>query len=133
MTAPKNHSDVLKALHDNALFSSDEIKAMPVEMVKHFLKEDGMDIAKLTEKMKRQKELWLGSKQYQEACATTPDVPPAEETMDLSAFSESQLKAEIEQYYKTNDLPMAARGFKGFHRKELESMYRDLLRKKPNG
>ena len=129
MTAPKQSHAVLKALHDNSLFSPEEIKAMPVEQLKALLASDGMDIGKLTEKMKRQKELWLGAKQYQNACSEACVQEPARVESDLSALSDDSIRAALHKSYpKLEELRMAARGFKALGRAELESMYRDLLR-----
>jgi hypothetical protein len=131
MTAPKQPAAVLKVLHDHALFSREEIKAMPVEQLKALLAGDGMDIAKLTEKMKRQKELWLGAKQYQQACEESSAEVKSCAEEDLSSLTDEFIRASLQKYYpKLEELQMAARGFKGLGRAELESMYRDLIRNK---
>ncbi len=124
------HRKAIESLYDHTLFSQEEIKKMPIDQLKFFLKEDGLDIHKLTAKMQKQKEQWAGSKLFREACDNMPGNTSADEHVDLTGIPDSKIEAALLAHYGSLEaIPLAARGFKGLGRIEKESMYRDLILK----
>lgn len=124
------YKQAIESLYGHTLFSNEEIKKMPIDQLKFFLKEDGLDIQKLTAKMQKQKEQWAGSKSFREACDDIRGATPGAEDIDLAGIADDKIEAALLAHYGSLEaIPLAARGFKGLGRIEKESMYRDLILK----
>lgn len=122
------YNKAIESLYDQTLFTDEVIKKMPIDQLKYFLEQDGLDIQKLTAKMEKQKAQWVGSKSYKEACAQGQSKTSEHSDVDLSSLSDDEIKAHLlDKYKRLEEMPLAARGFKGLGRIELESMYRDLI------
>ncbi len=127
MTAENINSSVGKRLSDDGQVTAEEIDSMEVGELAHFLSSNGIDVAKLNERIPSLKEKFENQLRFHRAkCA--PTSPDDETIIDIETFSEEQIvTALVELYGSLDNVPLAARNFKEFSIHEWRSLYRDLI------
>ena len=130
MKIPPQHSKAISSLYSQTRFTPEELRKMPIDMLKQLLAAEGEDVKKVESNFQKIKEKAANTKLYSEACKITTNSQDNSTASDLSHLTSEEIQIKLKQHFKNlEDIPLAARGFKGLGRVELESMYRDLILK----
>ena len=127
---PDEHHEAFKFLHGASVPDEKNIDAMSEAELDEYLAAQGMDVAKLNQKIEERKLQFAGRFALLAARRrrlAEQNLPEAE--IRIPGTKEEIIQALRDQFGA--DLPLAAQKFRGMDYAELGQLYRDLMGKRP--